>query len=326
LVWLLSQGQYSSWQQWPASLGQEYFVKGSNWTQIAIRGLVLGIQSDGSLWCLRTPFTNQLAILPAQIGTDTNWEQVAVGNPGFMLLKKDGSLWKWGTNYYSFYRTNLQVALSAPPFRIVSETDWTEAFPCGWQVCVRNKDGRVWTYWIQYHDKTNKYSIFERRADLDGREWLSLSQTDGPNSNFFCAGVRSDGTLWVWLYAPRNTPSFSPQEKIQIGKDHHWKTISLNYQELVALERNGTLWKWEPIWEWQRTRRSAFSHPALSTQFAATPVQLGNRSDWIALEPIQPFALAADGSVWFWGDRGYNPLFAPSRKPEKVANIFSGPP
>ena len=329
LIKLLSQDHWPQ-EVWPVDRNQEHFVTGSNWTAIAANWrVIVGTQNDGTLWCLSTAFTNS-AGLPLRIGAESNWQQVALASPGFMLLKKDGSLWGWGANEYSVYRTNLQAVLAAPPFRIGSESDWAEITPCGRQALVRSKDGRFWA-WQYFYVKGKDESLFFRRPDLDQNDWLSLSPEQWLGAtNRLCAGVRADGTLWLWLNSfPKDHPDeIIPNQKIQVGKDHQWQSVSINGQELFALERNGTLWKWKPVDEWKPIPGSADYYHFVIAESA--PVQLGNHSDWMAVSPGRwgggVISLAADGSIWRWSDYPSNPLFVPSRRPEKIANIFSGSP
>ena len=328
LVKLLSQ-DYRPQEEWPVHLNQEHFVDGSNWTAIAANWhVIVGIQNDGTLWCLRTLFTNTIS-QPLQIGAETNWQQVALASPGFMLLKKDGTLWGWGTNDYSFYLTNLQGVFAARPFRIGSESDWAEIMPCGGRACVQKKDGRFWA-WQDFYIKGKDEILFFRRPDLDQNDWLSLSREYWlGETNRLCAGIQSDGTLWIWLDSfPKDHPDeIVPNQKIQLGLDHHWQTVSINGQELFALERNGTLWKWKPVYEWKPIPGyTQYNHPVI---VESAPVQLGHHSDWITVtRDWGPgiISLAADGSIWHWSDYPSNPLFVPSRRPEKIANIFSGSP
>jgi alpha-tubulin suppressor-like RCC1 family protein len=320
---------YEAWQDWPVSLNQEYFVNGSNWTAIASSWwLLVGIQNDGTLCCLRKPYTNTIS-QPLRIGAEMNWQQVAPSSPGFMLLKKDGSLWGWGTNDSSFYRTNFQAALAAPPYRIGSDSDWAEIIPCGWRACARKKDGSLWE-WTHFWNKDNKKNefLFRRRPDLDHNEWLNLSPEEPLGvTNTLCAGVRSDGTLWLWVYSDSkdHPDEIVPNQKIQFGKERHWQTVFISGSALVAVERNGTMWEWVPIWEWIPTSGSAFGHHVIAEP---APAQLGSNSDWITISPLWPgvLSLAADGSIWRWNGGPYNPLLGPSRRPEKVADIFSGSP
>jgi len=67
-----------------------------------------GVKADGTLWTWGINTNGQLGDgtsvdrpVPTQIGTDTNWAIVQARNfYTTMVIKNDGSVWYWGTNYY----------------------------------------------------------------------------------------------------------------------------------------------------------------------------------------------------------------------------------
>ena len=63
-----------------------------------------GIKTDGTLWTwggnnLGTLGNNTMvdSNVPIQIGTDTNWKTLEVGQAHIIALKTDGTLWGWET-------------------------------------------------------------------------------------------------------------------------------------------------------------------------------------------------------------------------------------
>ncbi len=58
----------------------------------------------------------------------------------------------------------------------------------------------------------------------------------------------------------------------------------------------------------------------------SNPFQLGSRSDWLSFSYLWGFgiSLAADGSIWAWGQPSRHIWLAPSRKPVYMGNIFQG--
>ncbi|HXB58244.1 MAG TPA: hypothetical protein VNU95_01695, partial [Candidatus Acidoferrales bacterium] len=121
----------------PDQRGQ--FIGGSNWVDFAVNDYAtIAIQSDGTLWAIQ-------GYGLTQIGADTNWSQVADGQDGFLLLKNDGSAWRWGTRiYYSHKGTsNPQVKLDVTslPARVSDQTNWTALYSSGFLPYARNSDG-----------------------------------------------------------------------------------------------------------------------------------------------------------------------------------------
>ena len=64
-----------------------------NWISVAATATKgAGIRADGSLWRIGADQVLE------QIGTETDWRQVAAGNNHFLALKYDGTIWGWGDN------------------------------------------------------------------------------------------------------------------------------------------------------------------------------------------------------------------------------------
>ena len=60
----------------------------------------VGIQPDGTLWISEKPASNKWT--PGklqQFGSETNWRQLAQGRRSVVLLKTDGTLWRWGSGH-----------------------------------------------------------------------------------------------------------------------------------------------------------------------------------------------------------------------------------
>ncbi|MNJ99982.1 Regulator of chromosome condensation (RCC1) repeat protein [compost metagenome] len=67
----------------------------------------LAIKKDGTLWAVGRNSRGELGLgntdtqsTWAQVGTDKNWESVALFNRSVVATKTDGSLWIWGDNVY----------------------------------------------------------------------------------------------------------------------------------------------------------------------------------------------------------------------------------
>ena len=83
----------------------------TTWSKLAVNTAEAGstsgaIKTDGTLWLWGKNFTSgQLGhndrtgySSPKQVGTDTNWANVASGNKACMAVKTDGTLWVMGDN------------------------------------------------------------------------------------------------------------------------------------------------------------------------------------------------------------------------------------
>ena len=69
---------------------------------------------------------------PIQVGTDTTWWQVRVGNSVCAAVKTDGTLWKWGRNNNGQVGQNSTDDGRSSPTQIGTGTNWkTTAYGFG---------------------------------------------------------------------------------------------------------------------------------------------------------------------------------------------------
>lgn len=109
------------------------------------------IKTNGTLWSWGENSAGQLGIgntqtqtLPVQVGTDTDWKQVAAGVSSVLALKTDGSLWGWGLNMNGelFGYEGRQSS----PVRLGSETDWEKVLVIEFRAYAVKKDGTLWAW------------------------------------------------------------------------------------------------------------------------------------------------------------------------------------
>ena len=121
----------------------------------------VGIQPDGTLWISENPAQNKWTAGTLQrYGSETNWRQLAQGNTSVVLLKNDGTLWRWGSvtnelHHWPGLRT-------FTPYQIGTNSDWQELFALG-GIFARQTDGRVWRLNVDW--KTGQDEL-ERTTNL----------------------------------------------------------------------------------------------------------------------------------------------------------------
>lgn len=113
-------------------------VGGTNWSQIqCTRSFSAAIKTDGTLWFWGANYNGQLgddSIIkrssPVQtIAGGTNWDTVSISDNGQVgsvtaALKKDGSLWVWGSNSRGSLGDNTTVNKSSPIQTLVGGNSW----------------------------------------------------------------------------------------------------------------------------------------------------------------------------------------------------------
>ena len=148
----------------------------------------------------------------------------------------------------------------------------------------------------------NEYATTDLRTVVGGAVWTDVSAGE-----FSSAGVRDDGTLWVWGAIGRDGLHVEQGEPVRMGADADWASVDGEQ----ALKQDGTLWTWEP------------TEPGAPPR--GTPVQVGTDADWASVADGQGHvvALKTDGTLWSWGDTNHwgqqgNGTTEPSTEPRQV--------
>jgi ABC-type transport system involved in multi-copper enzyme maturation permease subunit len=315
---------------WPAkSAGPRQFIAGSNWISatacrvdwcdfggttpskaIHVVGYLdtVGIKSNGTLWISSEAkpkvWTGGEMM---QFGDETNWQQVArwyrEGFGNFLLLKNDGTLWRWGTNRFDWndLQTNWPTVRAFNPRQIGTNSDWKEVSCNPGERFARKTDGSVWS--VLFNEKTGR-DEFERQTDLGQVEFQTLSYMP----NFALAYVRKDGTLWAC-----NTYLGVNSGFLRVGKETNWRAVAVAWHCLVALKSDGSLWKWD------------LPEKSIGEAAIISPTRLSVHNDWVALTQTLggTVSLAADGSLWLWPSANYEAaLLKAPKQPEFLGNVF----
>jgi ABC-type transport system involved in multi-copper enzyme maturation permease subunit len=310
----------------PVSIGPLQFMAGSNWVSATSRHIewwdsdggnaklisgsldTIGVQTDGTLWISSEakPFDWTGAKM-VRYGDESNWQQVVRIPAGLLLLKKDGSLWQWGTNRldWDHLESNWPTVRGLKPLPLRTNFDWQEIFGRWNMGFAREKDGNVWSVDWNWQMK--------RQTNLD----QVVSQTfsgmiDGP-----MAYVGKDGILWAndRYYDQDQMRTMGTGRFFPTGTGTNWVAVTVSWIGMVALKSDGSLWQWRWIYN-QKSPLEAAKSP---------PTRLGIHNDWVGLSGTSsgPVSLAADGSLWLWPGYPLYPLLKPPKQPEFLGNIFT---
>ena len=120
----------------------------------------LALKDDGTLWAWGANDYGQLGLGdqaarldPAQVGTDTDWAAIAIGDDFSAALKTDGSLYTWGRDGFGQLGhggTPSDTSMALTPTQVGSAERFT-AFACGggrdscFMLAVRS-DGTLWSW------------------------------------------------------------------------------------------------------------------------------------------------------------------------------------
>ena len=266
------------------------------------------IKNDGTMWSWGYNGSYQLGLgdntsrsSPVQIGSDTNWANVAAGNDFRLAIKTTGSLWAWGENYHGAQGTGFTFD-NATPVQIGTLTNWA-SIAAGSQFSASIKtDGTLWTWGNNGSDgrlglgNTNQYSSPKQVGSLTNWSKISCGVD-------WTISIKTDGTLWSWgnngsgnLGQGNTTSRSSP---VQVGSLTNWSSVSAGGYFCSAIKTDGTLWTW-----------GYNGYGVLGLNNASdysSPKQVGALTTWSKSDSAHTGygyhigAIKTDGTLWMWG-------------------------
>jgi alpha-tubulin suppressor-like RCC1 family protein len=263
----------------------------TNWRQVSC-GLdhIAAVKTDGTLWTCGYNVWGQLGngtntnsySSPIQVGSLTNWKQVAANFEMCCAIKTDGTLWSWGYNDLGQLGNNTNGAGGSTnsyssPVQVGSLTNWQQvAIGIGWAIAIKT-DGTMWSWGSNSSGQlgiggNNMYSSPVQVGSLTNWKQVACHQ-----SGF--AAVKTDGTLWTCGYnnygqlgngtSSTSSTNYSP---IQVGTLTNWKQVACGGWNTFAIKTNGTLWAcgYNLLGELGNGTRTSYS----------SPIQIGSLTNW----------------------------------------------
>ncbi len=122
--------------------------------------------------------------------------------------------------------------------------------------------------------------------------------------------LKNDGRLWAWganLHGQCGNGTSGGQNYVltpqQVGADS-WIAVAAGSDHSLAIKANGTLWAWG------LNDRGQLGNGNQQDPDQLVPLQIGADTDWTKVFSYgkTSFAIKADGTLWSWGDDGFNTL------------------
>ena len=228
----------------------------TNWVKVAPSYFhTIALKADGTIWGWglnnnyqtgNTPASLNQPI-PLQIGTDTDWVEIATGtNDTSYAIKSNGTIWGWGSNPTSIIVSGSGTTTVSTPTQVGTDTDWVKMSVGGQHILAQKQDGTPWSWGggnALGVGGTPSVTNIPQQVTTD--TWKSFST--GTGTSF---GIKSDGTLWAWGansngqlgLGHTNSPITIPT---QVGTDTNWETVQArNFVTTMATKTDGSVWYW----------------------------------------------------------------------------------
>jgi len=287
----------------------------------------VALLSNGSLWAWGDNGSGQLGdgttvqrTKPVRIGaTEVNWAAVSAGNVHTLALKKDGTLWAWGSNSNGRLGDGTTTQRTLPVRIGMTEVNWAAVSVGFHHTLALKKDGSLWAWGGNDSGRLGDGSTTQRtspvRIGLTATDWAAVSA-----GGHHTVALKKDGSLWAWGRngsgqlglgdtANRTAP-------VRVGLANDWAAISAGGSHTMALKKDGTLWAWG--WNSDATLGDG------TTKDKSVPVRIGSEKNWATVSAggNHTLALKKDGSLWAWGNNEYGQLgdgtFKQRTKPVRI--------
>jgi alpha-tubulin suppressor-like RCC1 family protein len=273
----------------------------------------LALRTNGSLWAWGNNFYGQLGNTtntgantanPSPTQVAGTYTRLAAGLGHSLALQADGSLYAWGDNAAGQLGSG---APSATP-TLVPGT-YVQLVAGASHALALRADGSLWAWGSNASGQLGAGAT-SPTAILAATGSALPTRSTALGSSFALA-LRADGTLWAWgdntsgQLGLGNGLASSRTRPVQVGTDNDWVQVAAGTSFSLALKANGT------IWAWGLNNFGQLGSPTNSgTSVANTsPAQVGTGVyTRIAAGAFHSLALAADGSLYAWGNNTYGQL------------------
>lgn len=224
----------------PHALPVQRIGDGTTWKSVAAGGRSsAAIDATGGLFT----FGDGIAQVPTRLGGE-DWSTVAIGVDHFVAIKKDGSLWSWGTNKFSQLGDGATAARAAPA-RVGTDADWQLVAAGAKHSVAVKKDGSLWTWGCNGNGQlgigNGEYIVgTPTRVGTAKWKWVAAGETQ-------TVGIQVDGSLWelgTYSYpALTDAAKTKAQRPQRVGKGK-WLAAAATERTAYAIDANGKLSAW----------------------------------------------------------------------------------
>lgn len=255
-------------------------------------------------------------ITPVRVTGLTDVIQIEAGKKHAVALRKDGTVWAWGTRddgaIGDGQPKTLRPVMAIGPTQVKGLQGITQIAATGRHNLALRSDGKVMAWGLNHDGQLGNGTRDNgwMPAEVSGLDRI-VAIAAGVASfagNCFSGAVRDDGTVWTWGsgvsgVAGNGLENMSPDEPggrnllpLQVKGLTNVKALSLGFGHAAALLGDGTLRMWG---------HNGFGQlgVATSNDYSLRPVPVKGITNVAAvyLGSMRSAAVRTDGSLWIWG-------------------------
>lgn len=268
------------------------------------------IKTNGTLWGTGYNYAGELGVNSTtegilnltQVGTASDWKDIAPGDFFTIALKTDNTIWAWGQNDGYQMGDGSCCANRLEPAQVGTDSDWKSiGISQARSAFAIKNNGTLWCWGSNIAGLLGSNFVSgypyptQHNTDTD---WASVTL-----GYAHMLALKTNGTLWAWgsdgQGQTANDGTFGYYDPHQIGTST-WKMVAGGLNTSFGIKTDGTLWAWG-----QNDAGQLGIGGITPNQFA--PVQIGTDNNWdkISAGFEHCIALKTDGSLWAWGDNTF---------------------
>ena len=268
----------------------------------------LALKNDGTVWAWGYNSYGQLGdgmtagnrTTAVQVSRLSGIIAIASGAKHSLALKKDGTVWAWGYNYYGQLGDGTTMDKTTP-VQVSGLTRVTAIVGGIFHNLALKSDGTVWEWGI------------ESQRDGTTTKHTTAVQVSGLSSATAIAGglihslaLKNDGTVWAWganYYGQLGDGTTTDKTTaVQVSGLRGTTAIAGGIRHSLALKKDGT------VWAWGDNEYGQLGDGTITDKATAAQVSRLNGVTAIAGGYHHSLALKNSGTVWAWGDNNYGQL------------------
>ena len=289
-------GGFTDWCR--VSVGYRHTVavrqNGTIWTWGSNGNGELG---DGTSICRSSP-----VVVLSDSSAFFDWCDIAAPYRSSVGLRKDGTIWTWGSNSYSnMLGDGTNINRSSPVSVLGNISDWCKLAEGFGSVFAIRSNGTLWGWGSNYNGELGVgFATIEAQPTRALTDFNNICKiATGYKRNIL---LTNSGRIWSWGYNSNGsigdgTTCIRSSPVSVIGGFTDWCDISSNKYSFFGVRSNGTLWSWGENYSGQLGDGTVINR--------SSPVSVvGGFTDWVTLSGGEYHSVATrtNGTLWTWGN------------------------
>ena len=283
----------------------------------------LWMSGDGALGKLGTNSTTSYSSPVQTIFPNNDWVQVSCGLNMTAAIKANGSLWMWGSDFYSNLGDSYPGGSTAFDRSSPIQVSVADQSLFGWKQvsCSRDStlaidgDGALYS-WGRGAYYTLGYGSLNNRTvpELVATKYTNTNWKQVSHGDYAAAAIKIDGSLWTWGRndnANTTSPGMLGRTTIvtellpgqTIAGGNTWLQVSCGAQIFAAVKIDGTLWTWGT------NNFGQLGDNSTTNRYSPVQTAIGG-TDWkqVGCGSNEMAAIKNSGTLWTWGYNGQGQL------------------